>query len=171
MLGDISAIATLILFIIYFLGRTITILMERSICYDEIVYVPVEEQNNYDIVDEVCATDHDTSMSSINSEMVILTSRQGIHNIKVFKIGYDKDFNELPSATKKIAECKFLNIGQSYAIVTYVPECIPNYRITYRTQDFKKVTLNILENRKNGIVSEMISPKHTVWSIFYYLFR
>ena len=28
--------------------------MERSICYDDIVYMPIEEQNNYDIVDAMC---------------------------------------------------------------------------------------------------------------------
>ena len=171
MLGDISAIATLILFVIYFIGRVITILMERDICHDEIKFLPIEDTDKYDVVEEIETVALNGDMSEEFLSRVVLTSKQGIRNISIFELAYDNALNEIKKATKAIANYDFLNIGQSFAMKTFVPELIPQYRIVYYTQDFKKVTLNISENLKSGVVSEMLQPKHTFKSVFYYLFR
>ena len=171
MLGDISAIATLTLFVIYFIGRVITILMERDICYDEIRFLPLINADKYDIVEEFQTVALNGDIQEEFLSTVILTSKQGIRNISVFKLVYDNEGNEIKKNAKTVGSYGFLNIGQSFAMKTFVPELIPQYRIVYYTQDFKKVTLNISENLKSGVVSEMLQPKHTFKSVFYYLFR
>lgn len=171
MLGNISAIATLTLFIIYFIGRVITIFMERDICHDEIKFLPIDHMDKYDIVEELETFTINENMQEEFPSTVILTSKQGIRNISVFELVYDNELNEMKKSAKTITTYDFLNIGQSFAIKTFVPELIPRYRIVYHTQDFKKVTLNISENLKSGVASEMLHPKHTFKSVFYYLFR
>lgn len=171
MLGDIASIATLILFVIYFIGRAITIFMEKQMCYDEISFLSREEINKYDIIDEVSTvvTDDDTNDDYIT--VVMLTSKQGIRNIKVFEITYDNELNEIKNGMNEIGKCGFLNVGQSFAIITELPELIPKYRIVYYTQDFKKVTFDVSDNLKSGVASEMLRTKHTLKSMLYYLFR
>lgn len=172
MIGDMASIATLILFVIYFVGRTITVFMEKQICYDEISFLSSREPDKYDIIEEVntIAWDDD-NWSAGNITMVVLTSKQGIRNIKVYEIAYDDNYNEIEDGLKEIDKCDFLNVGQSFAIITELPELIPKHRIVYYTQDFKKVTFNISDNLKSGVASEMLQAKHTLKSILYYLFR
>ena len=171
MLGDIASIATLILFVIYFIGRAITIGIEKNLCTEKISFEADQDiYNRYDIVEEVSTGDAPDSDADMRAT-IILTSTQGIWNIKIYQIAYDDDFNEIKKISKCIEAYDFLNIGQSYVIKTFVPEIIPRYRIEYRTQDMKKVTFDIAENLKNGVISELLVPKHTVKSLVYYLFR
>lgn len=168
MLGNVASVATLVLFIIYFVGRFITVLNERSVCYDIISYVQGDVCNNFDII---CTLDVEKDDTSNNITTVVLTSKQGISKIKIYKLFYDEKYNEIKSKKSEVASCDFLNIGQSYAIKTHIPELIPHYRIEYITHDFRKIELDIRDNLKNGVVSEMIRPKHTIKSVLYYLFR
>lgn len=165
MLGDVASVATLVLFVIYFLGRLITIINEESICYDTISYVSDDVCNISDIIDTF-ETDSDGYITAI-----VLTSKQGINDIKVYELFYDKELNEIKNRKTVVATCDFLNVGQSFAIKTQIPEIIPRYRIEYITHDFRKVEFDILDNMKNGVVSEMIRPKHTLKSVLYYFFR
>lgn len=171
MLSDISAVATLVLFFIYFIGRVITIAIEKDICHDKITFESSDGiREKYEIVDEISTLDNQRSETDFCTT-IVLTSTQGIWEIKVFEIAYDEEFNRKESCDREIASYAFLNIGQSYAINTFVPEIFPAYRIEYRTQDMKKVTFEISDNLKNGVISEKIVPNHTIKSIIYYLFR
>jgi hypothetical protein len=170
-LGGISAVATLILFVIYFVGRCIVIGIEKKVCYDEVAYISAKDSRCYNIVDQidtVSSNGDDETNASI--KLFVLTSRQGIRNIETFKICYDDGFKRIAKLLK-VASCDFLNVGQSFAIKVFVPEIFPEYRIVFHTQDFKKVTLDISDNLKSGVVSEMLRPKHTFKSILYYLFK
>lgn len=171
-LADAATMATLILFVIYFIGRIITVRMEKNMFYDEIVFTSSDciENKRYDIIDEI-STENLNNESSEYETIVIITSRQGIRNLKIEKMFYDDELNEIKSKRETVGECKFLNIGQSFAIRTFIPELIPRYRIEYETQDFRKVSFELLDNFKSGIISETVVVKHTLKSIIYYLFR
>ena len=171
MVGIISSIATLILFVIYFIGRIITIKMEKHIYYDKITFeAPEDVYGKYDIIDEINTVNNSEGEATYQT-VVVLTSLQGIRDITVYELAYDNMMNEQKEHKKVIASQDFLNIGQSYAIRTIIPEIFPNYRIEYRTQDKRKVTFNITDNLKNGVLSEMVEIRHTLCSYIYYLFR
>ncbi len=171
-LTDVATMATLILFVIYFIGRIITVRMEKKMFYDEIIFTSAERfnYNKFNIIDEI-STENAGNESSYHETLVVVTSRRGIRNFKVQKMFYDDDLNEIRSKRETVGECKFLNIGQSYAIRTVIPELIPKYRIEYETQDFRKVSFEICDNLKSGVISETVVVKHTFKSGIYYLFR
>lgn len=77
-LGDIASIATLILFVIYFAGRIITIVRTRDIFSDEIKIEMVDfDQSGLNIVDIF-----DLENEPYNA--FVLTSKHGIYDLSVY---------------------------------------------------------------------------------------
>ena len=169
MLGNISAVATLILFVIYFIGRVITIIVEKDVCKDRICIEYSEKvHEKYEIVGQRTT---ERRGGSDCPATVVLTSMQGIWDVRLIEIAYDEERNENKKLNRSVKLCDFLNVGCSYAVNTFVPESIPWYRIEYRTQDMKKVRLDIVDNLDNGIIQGDIQQRHTFKSVMYYLFR
>ncbi len=163
MLGTISSIATLILFVIYFVGRIITMFAVNSICYDILESATHTPSDNLKVVEEI-------SLDNYNENALLLTSVNGIRDIKIYKMKYDKEYTEIIEKREEFYH-SFLNIGHTLRIKVTLAECVPMYLLEFVTNDFKKVSLEMTDNLKNGIISEKIKSKHTIKSILYYLFR
>jgi len=165
MLGDIASVATLILFVIYFIGRAVTIVRTNTIYNDEVsIMSPSEDRQRLQIVDEI---ELEPEGPFVNE--YILTSGQGIYSLVAYKLVYNNQLEVVNQ--EKIYTCKFLNTGQSLLFRTSESEFVGFCRIEYRTFDYKKVVLELWSNGKNGVLSESARPRHTVRSVLYYLFR
>ena len=162
LLGNIASIATLLLFVFYFIGRFITIFRERNLFPDEIKMVQVGfDPDEFDIV-ESFELEHDPFNA------IILTSKQGIYDLSVYKIEYDNG-KCIGREKLKDYQYKFLNIGQSIVFYTTVLELLETYQVEYYTRDYKKVTIALWANLKNVILSESAKPKHTAKSVMFHL--
>lgn len=162
-LNNCAGIATLVLFIIYFIGRIITILSVRNIWKDKIVYQrgdSISDINN--IVDEIGDVDNP------NVYGAYLISQEGIRNLKVYEVEQQKT---LYKKGKEIYSKDFLNINETINICYDIGEVIPPIIVEYLTTDYMKVTIEWVMNGKSGVASEMIHPKHTWKSFLYFLFR
>lgn len=164
-LGDIASIATLILFVIYFAGRIITIVRTRDIFSDEIKIEMVDfDQSGLNIVDIF-----DLENEPYNA--FVLTSKHGIYDLSVYKVVYDDNFNRIRREQIKEYKYEFLNIDQSLVFNTTSPELFPMYEVEYYTPDYKRVTIVLWDNLKNGVMSESAKPKNTIKSVLYHLFN
>lgn len=162
-LSDVASIATLILFIIYFVGRIITIMKQRDIYYDQLEIL-LADDNKYDhhFVEEFHLDD-----DPYNN--FVITSAQGIWGLKIYQYQLDDNYQVLGKSM--VATYPFLNINHRVAIYLTVPELIPRYCVEYTTADFKRVTFDLKDNMKSSVLSEIARPKHTWRSVLYYLFR
>lgn len=164
-LGDIASVATLILFAFYFIGRIITIARNRYVFTDELRMMGAEFDNKeFDIVEVF-----DLEKKANNT--FILTSRQGIYDLAVYRILYDSDFNQIGRKRLEKSSYSFLNVGQSLAFRVTSPEISTTYEVEYNTPDYKRVTIALWDNPKNGVLSESAKPKNTFKSIMFHLFN
>ncbi len=162
-ISDSASVATLILFVIYFVGRVITIVKQRNIYNDRLeILLANDEQVENNIVEDFYLEDNPYNV-------FIITSVQGIWELKIYRNQLDENFNT--QGQEKVAERSFLNMGQSVAIHLTIPEMISSFCVEYITCDFKKVHLELVYNMKSGVLSEIVRPSHTWKSILYYLFR
>lgn len=157
MLGDIASIATLLLFVIYFIGRIITIIMVKPIWNDKIV----DCDSATDIVDEYKIDETGCKTA--------LTTTNGIRNVKIYSVEFDPEEGVIYSSKKLLYEKEFLNVGQSIVIHADLSDCIPQIIVEYETIEYMKVTIHWVDNCKNGVMSEIPTMKHTLKSILYYL--
>lgn len=152
-LGNIASVATLILFVFYFIGRIITIVRNRYVFTDELRMMGAGFDNKeFDIVEVF-----DLEKEAYNT--FILTSRQGIYDLAVYRILYDSDFNQIGRKRLEKSTYSFLNIGQSLAFRVTSPEIFTTYEVEYYTPDYKRVTIALWDNPKNGVLSESAKPK------------
>lgn len=163
LLGDLASMATLILFLIYFLGRIITIFAVKQLWKDKVV-INAEEYTNYDIIDEVPEDQWEEPIYRL------LVSREGIRNLKVFGVKPDRDGIPCKKGDL-IYERSFLNIEQAIAFHVMTGDLFPTLFIEYDGLDFTHVTIEWRDNLKNGVFSELVMPKHTIKSVLYYLCR
>lgn len=104
-LGNIASVATLILFVFYFIGRIITIVRNRYVFTDELRMMGAGFDNKeFDIVEVF-----DLEKEAYNT--FILTSRQGIYDLAVYRILYDSDFNQIGRKRLEKSTYSFLNIA------------------------------------------------------------
>ena len=165
MLGNIASIATLILFVIYFIGRIISLIIEKKVIYEKIdIYIKEEDiPKDLKISDEY-RCEHE-------GEILIITPYEKSYNwLAIYKFKY----NEKNKNLKKVKELKkFEKIMNNTSIrIDTVLTCgIPLYIIEFERSDFIKGTLILQSNGKNGIQEEMLTFHHTWKSVIYYLFR
>lgn len=165
MLGNIASIATLILFVIYFIGRIISLIIEKRVIYEKIdIYIREEDiPKNLKISDEY-KCEH-------AEEILIITPYEKSYNWLAI---YECKYNEKNSNLEKVKELeKFEKIMNNTSIrVDTVLTCgIPLYIIEFERSDFIKGILTLQSNGKNGVQEEMLEFHHTWKSVIYYLFR
>lgn len=159
-LSDIASISTLILFIIYFVGRTITIFTVRKINYETIKVSKAD----------TCAEEIDEVWNVEDVPYaVLLTSTQGIFDIKLYKKIYDNELNLI--GYKLEAKKDFLNVGQVLEIKTVLPDIYAFYKLEYTMVDYRKVSFELVDNMKGGTFSSLAEPRHTWKSVLYYYFK
>lgn len=165
MLGNIASIATLILFVIYFIGRIISLIIEKKVIYEKIdIYIKEEDiPKDLKISDEY-RCEHE-------GEILIITPYEKSYNWLAI---YECKYNEKNKNFKKVKELKkFEKImnNTSIRIDTVITCGIPLYIIEFERSDFIKGILILQSNGKNGIQEEMLTFHHTWKSVIYYLFR
>lgn len=164
LIASIASIATIILFIFYFIGRIAIILKEKNLVYEKIdLFVTSDAKvfSKYKIVDNVSLDDNCI-------EYIIITTCDKPYNwIKIFE--YTND--ELDKKNCKYYRKEILNRGHSLKIQSYIPETIPKYLIKFERSDYIIGEFKISYNGKNGVQEEMIKCKHTLKSVLYYLLR
>lgn len=167
MLSNIASVATLILFVIYFVGRIITIIRTRDLFPDDLK-----------IIRGYC-NHGNLSLNIVESfaleegpcDSFVLTSKNGIYDLSVYKLLYNENYEYM--GEKAVNKCKyhFLNIGQSIEFRVASPEMLPWYEVEYYTPDYKKVRFSLCDNLKNGVMSEKVKPQNTWKSVLYHLFN
>ena len=77
MLGDIASIATLVLFFIYFIGRIITIAIEKNIKYESVDVYFNENQipKNIKIIDEYKCSDDSKEILIITPTTIHMSAK------------------------------------------------------------------------------------------------
>ena len=68
-------------------------------------------------------------------------------------------------------ERDFLNINQAIRVNIETGEIIPTLIIEYETIEYMKVKLEWIDNMKNGVYSELVTPKNTLKSVLYKLLK
>ena len=159
-----ASIATLALFVFYFAGRIITIYRFQRLETNEIHIVSADTDiKDFDIVENFYLGDDFTYT-------IVIKSITGVRSLTVYKIVYDSEMNQIGrEATANTIP--FINIGHAVSISLNLPEILPCYELEYRTMDYKKVTLQLVDNLKSGIISEGIVAKHTFKSVLYNLLK
>lgn len=170
MLGNAASIATLILFVIYFIGRGITVCRMRDLeqCSIEVKDYSFDH-TEYQIVEEY-PLDIDFTEEEPFGSAIIITSANGIYSFRIYEYEFDNDMNVVGKKTI-VSRDKLINIGQSVVFYSYIPELIARYEIVYRTADFRKICFPVVDNLKSGVITESLVPHHTIRSVLYYLFR
>lgn len=165
MLGNIASIATLVLFIIYFIGRIISIIIEKNIIYEGINIYNNEEELSKDlkIIDEY--------RCKYAEEILIITPHEKSYNwLSIYECRYNEKNNKLEKVKELKRFEKIMN-DTSIRIDTVLPCGIPKYMIEFERSDFIKGSLLLQYNGKSGVQEEMININHTWKSVIYYLFR
>lgn len=163
-IGLYSSVATLILFVFYFVGRIFTIFTVKRLWKDKVLF-SIDANKEFQIVDFVSASEKtDYAVRSV------LISKEGIRNLKIFTVEADKN-GLLTQKGKMIYKRGFLNIDEAIEINSEIGDLFPTLIIEYEAFDYMKVKLEWRDNLKNGVFSEMVIPKHTLRSFLYYLLR
>ena len=171
-MNTIASITTLILFVIYLVGRIITIIAIKPLFKDKIIVAPTDEViSNCNIINLVEDVGGNYSSDIISG---IIVSREGIRNLCVYDcINETDDEGYFIKRIKGrlLFSQKFINIDEAIAIYIESGELFPNAIIEYETIDYMKIVIEWRDNLKSGVPSELVVPKHTIKSICYYLFR
>ena len=155
-----ASIATLILFIIYFIGRFWSIIQSKN----EIEEVlSREDSEEFKIVDEF-------NIGINNCENIFLTAQKTLLSVKVFECSFNSKTGKIKKG-KLYCDCGRLRNNLTFKFNSYLVEGIPQYMIEYQSNDFTMGWLLFAENGKNGIVDELIYKKHTAKSVLFALFR
>lgn len=165
MISLFASIATLVLFLFYFIGRIITIFAVKKIWKDKVV-LGVFNLDEYNIVDEVV----DDGRFQTECVFGVLLSKEGIRNLNVYKVVPDE--NRLNTKKGDLLYSRdFLNIDEAIGFRVDTGDLYPTLLIEYESFDYMKIRLWWADNNKNGVFSEMVYPKHTIKSFMYYLLR
>lgn len=158
----LSSIATLILFILYFIGRIWVINKNKKLLFEnfELEYTEsadkVERKNQYDLG---------------GLELITISSPQGLNWVKVYKVKFDIKKNKMVIAEKEpVVYHKFLNVNEKIYIKDTVPCGMPVYRIEYERFDYIQGGFDIsLDGMYGGLYKNAFKIKLTIKSFLYYI--
>lgn len=164
LLSTIASVATLVLFIFYFIGRGITIFAVKKLWKDKVI-MRENINESFGVVDEVPG-----DRGFDEEPYGFLVSKEGIRFLKVYSM---EIIEREPYEIRKdlIFQHEFLNINEAIAIYTMPGEIFATLIFEYYTFDYMKVEFGWRDNLKNGGFSELVQPKHTVKSFLYYMLR
>jgi hypothetical protein len=167
-LSDIASIATLILFIFYFLGRTWTIQKEKILMCESFDFENVEydgepeadRENYYDL--------------NGGGEIVSIISQVPILWFHVIAIDYDREFRDVTPLNKKpiVAHEEPIRANCPIYLRTEIPEGFPAFKICFQRFDYAIVTFCMGYNGRFGGMSPVqYKITHTLKSFLYYMLK
>ena len=157
-----SAIATLILFILYFVGRIWVINKNKKLLFENfsIEYITeedkVERKNQYDLG---------------GLELITISSTQGLNWIKVYKVEFDSKSNKMVIKNKEpLIYHNLLNVNENLYIKDTIPCGMPIYRIEYERFDYIQGKFEVGFDGEYGGLSKIdFKIKLTIKSYLYYI--
>ncbi|HAT4166096.1 TPA: hypothetical protein ACOTHO_002425 [Clostridium perfringens] len=157
----LSSVATLILFILYFIGRIWVINRNKKLLLEnfELEYLEnddLERKNQYNLG---------------GSELITISSTQGINWLKIYRVKFDSKKNKMVIVDKNpVIYHKFLNVNEKLYIKDNIPCGIPMYRIEYERLDYIQGEFDIsLDGKYGGLFMDDFKSKLTIKSYLYYI--
>ena len=156
-INNISTIISLILFLLFIIGRIWTILQRKNIIDEEL---DTEFKEHFKIIESF-----DIGLNT--EEKIYLTAKHTLVNVKVYECKLKKN-GKLKKA-KTYVNCGDLRNGFTFQFNTYLVEGVPRFLLEYQSNDdYTKGQLLFIENGRNGIIEQNIHKKHTFKSVIYY---
>lgn len=158
--GNLASVATLILFVMYFIGRSWSTFQIKNEVAEKL---DRDMKNDFKVIDEF-------DIGENTEGKVYLTATNTLRSVKIYESLFSDKKGKVTKG-KLYMNCGCLRNGFTFQFNTYLVEGIPQYMLEYQSNDFTKGVLYFAENGKNGIVEELIYKKHTLRSVLYYLFK
>ncbi len=163
MIGDLSAIATLILFIFYFLGRIWSLRINKKFLYEKIELdgLANDEYKNQ------------KRFYKINGDEVLkIVSAQYLNWIKIYSVSYSLKKQKFHKKTELIQTISDININEPIYISVIIPEGIPNIMIKYQRFDYIIGEFLVkFDGRGIGYSGKDYKFKNTLNTYIYYLVK
>ncbi|MGE4353320.1 MAG: hypothetical protein AB7D36_04455 [Oscillospiraceae bacterium] len=167
-LGDIASVATLILFVFYFLGRIWTIQKAKALMLEEFDLENInygedledDRENYYDFGD--------------GGEIISIRSKLPILWFHVIAIKYDSKFRDrTPRRAKPVVNHHtLLRENEPIYLRMDIPDVLPVYKVRFQRFDYVVVSFDIGYNGRFGGMSPVnYHLSHTFKSFCYYLFK
>ena len=168
-IGWLTNLITILLFIIFVVGKVWVIIRDRSL-YDEI-YECVQ-------VDENAEFNRQFILDKDGQEVIAISSPKGIYDIKIYKIttrnsqsGEIQSKEEIPANMEdNIRHPIMLNKNEKVYIRTDLPCGVPKFQLEIIRYDYVKVQVELGHNGKVGgvsLVNQKTKPSVKRW--MYYL--
>lgn len=170
LLGAISSVATLVLFVFYFIGRFWAIKKRSTLMLEdfELENIPntTELENNADYYYELDGSRY--------GEIISMHSKQPLLWVKVFSPVYDENGHSI--SAKKVNEvASFDGIipeGKPIYLKTDILEGFPRYKVVFRRFDYFIGSFEIACNGRVGGMSPLnYTLKPSIKGFLYYLFQ
>lgn len=162
-IGNISSIATLLLFVFYFLGRVWALIKDSK--YQKID-ATVDCDHSMD--------DYDTFDIDLHgNEVIVVSFNQNIRRFRIYEINWNDEYNGYRKR-KKISEIEYIPSSKEITICTIVPEGIPQQLIDFECANGICGELIIGYDGRingNGISTEGLKVKKTLKAWIYYIVR
>lgn len=159
-IGDISAVVTLILFVLYVIGHVWKIIIIKYTLQEKFEFVELTERirNSKFFARELGESGQEFAVSSPN----------GIRRIEFYKIIRDNELRE--KSRKTIATYEKIEPNQKVYACVNIPDVCANIGVEIEKTDYIKISFGVADSGRNGeLVKENYKCKLTLRSIIYYL--
>lgn len=160
-IGLISSITTLIVFLMYIVGKFYAIKKAEMFLAESFFVGYDNETSDINITKEI-NLDEDLQ----GNETIYLVPREPIRDISFYH--YDWEKNKEGTFIKNVGS---LRTGEALCIYTYLPCGIPNYIVKYTRFDYVKGRLILGEDGRGLTNYRTPEIKHTWKSYFYHLVK
>ena len=161
-IGNVSSVVTLFLFVIYIIGHLWRIIVSRNLLYEKF---QMENMSN----DEVEKVDKLIDLSGDNGEIFSVSSPNGIRKISLYKCKYIEETNCLEKE-QLVSEFSNVNINEKVYVRGVIPEGVPNTYVELEKTDYVKIGFAVATSGKNGeFVKVDYKCKMTLKSWIYYM--
>ena len=163
LIGSISSIITLVLFVAYIIGRCFMMREMKENILESFTLFYEDEKNEFRVVKEY-------DLGENTKENLYLKSLVTLRWIKIYECYYDEKSNKYIKR-QLVVEHEFLKSGFAIKLNTYVPCGMPNYIIEYQKFDFMIGQLCLMNNGRSNIFEDKVEINYTMKSILYYLVK
>lgn len=161
-ISNISAVVTLVLFVLYMIGHWWSIKISKKLLYEKF---EIENLSNEEL-DEV---DTLIDLGQSGDEVFSVSSPNGIRKISVYDVEYDYANNKFINKNL-LKELTDINVDEKVYVRTCIPEGAPNKYIEVEKCDYIKIGFALATSGKNGkLVKVDYKCKMTFKSWIYYL--
>lgn len=159
-IANIASIATLILFVFYFIGRWWSITIEKKDLYEKIDIQAVDEEEDLDII-------------NVNGEEIIkMTSEKYLNWIKFYDAIWNGNENAGVEKGALIKKVKNINRNEPMYFKISISDGIPNTIIEYQRSDYIKGSFVVRnDGRGTGYNASDFKLRTTIRSRLYYMLK